>query len=226
MVRIYFRFAKAEEESNEIARRVPLEPVLTSPQKSRKYHPSHRLEKQEIRHSLKKRLVVESHTAGQTKKLGRLVGELLKPGSLVALSGELGAGKTQFVKGLAGGLGVDRSYYVSSPSFVLINEYPGRIPLYHLDLYRLSEYRDLEEIGLEEYLNSNGVTTIEWAEKAAQFMPSELIWIDIHWTGPESRQITLRAAGKRNVLVIEAIHKKLEGEKSLRNWKCRDHDRK
>jgi len=214
MVRVYFRFANVKEESHETARRGPLKPLLTSPQKSRKLVPSHRSEKQEIQHPLKKRLVLESHTAGQTKKLGKLIGQFLKPGSLVALSGELGSGKTEFIRGLARGLGVDKSYYVSSPSFVLINEYPGRIPLYHLDLYRLSQYRDFEEIGLEDYLNSNGVTTIEWAEKATRFLPSELMWIDIRWVGPKSRHITLRATGRHNVQVLEIIRKKLEGEKS------------
>lgn len=168
---------------------------------------------------MKKRFVIESHTAAQTKKLGRLIGQFLKPGSLVALSGELGSGKTQFIKGLASGLGVDRSYHVSSPSFVLINEYPGRIPLYHLDLYRLSEGKDLEEMGLEEYFYGNGVTAIEWAEKATLFMPPQHIWIDIRWTGPKRRQLIIKAVGKQNVQVIEAICKETEGMGLLKNRK-------
>lgn len=168
---------------------------------------------------MKKRFVIESHTAAQTKKLGRLIGQFLKPGSLVALSGELGSGKTQFIKGLASGLGVDRSYHVSSPSFVLINEYPGRIPLYHLDLYRLSEGKDLEEMGLEEYFYGNGVTAIEWAEKATFFIPPQHIWIDIRWTGPNSRQLIIKAVGKQNVQIIEAICKEIEGMGLLKNRK-------
>ena len=139
------------------------------------------------------------------------MGKFLGPGSLVALSGELGTGKTQFIKGLARGLGVDRSYQVRSPSFVLINEYPGRIPLYHLDLYRLSDEKDLEDMGLEEYLYGSGVAAIEWAEKATPFMPSQHIWIDIRWTGPHSRQLIIKAVGRHNVQIMKTVFKKLEG---------------
>jgi len=167
-------------------------------------------QKKDKRHPLEKRFIIESHTAAQTKKLGRLIGQFLKPGSLVALSGELGSGKTQFIKGLASGLGVDRSYHVSSPSFVLVNEYPGRIPLYHLDLYRLSEGKDLEEIGLEEYFYGNGVTAIEWAEKAALLLPPQHIWIEIRWIGSNSRQLIIKAFGKYNVQIIETLRKEVE----------------
>jgi tRNA threonylcarbamoyladenosine biosynthesis protein TsaE len=80
---------------------------------------------------LKKKIIIESHRAEDTRRVGRLIGQSIKPGAVIALSGELGSGKTQFVKGLARGLGVDRDCHVSSPSFVLINEYPGKIPLYH-----------------------------------------------------------------------------------------------
>lgn len=163
---------------------------------------------------MKRRFIIASHRAGETRKLGRLIGQSLKPGSLVALSGELGSGKTQFIKGLARGLGVDRSYHVSSPSFVLINEYPGRIPLYHLDLYRLSRGKDLEEMGLEEYFYGNGVTAIEWAEKATLLMPSQHIWVDIRWTGPNTRELIIRAVGKENVQIVGSVRKKLEGGRS------------
>lgn len=155
---------------------------------------------------MRKKIIIESHGAAETRRLGRLIGQFLKPGSLVALAGELGSGKTQFIKGLARGLGVDRRYYVSSPSFVLVNEYPGRIPLYHLDLYRLSEREDLEEIGLEEYLYGKGVTAVEWAEKATLFLPPQYIWVDIKWAGPNTRKLIIKAVGKNSVQVLEAIH--------------------
>ena len=139
------------------------------------------------------------------------MGRFLQPGSLIALSGELGSGKTVFVKGLANGLGGDRRYPISSPSFVLVNEYPGRIPLYHIDLYRLSKGTDLEEMGLEEYFYGNGVTAIEWAEKARSLVPSRHIWIDIQWTGPSNRTLVVRAVGKHNICILETIHKQTEG---------------
>jgi tRNA threonylcarbamoyladenosine biosynthesis protein TsaE len=159
---------------------------------------------------LRRRYIIESHRASETEKLGRLMGQFLEPGSIVALSGELGSGKTRFVKGLASGLGVAKNCHVSSPSFVLINEYPGRIPLYHLDLYRLSRGKDLEEMGLDEYLFGEGVTTIEWAEKATSIMPPQHIWIDIQWTGPNSRRLTIKAVGKQNVQVLEGVRGKTE----------------
>ncbi|MBW2056543.1 MAG: tRNA (adenosine(37)-N6)-threonylcarbamoyltransferase complex ATPase subunit type 1 TsaE [Deltaproteobacteria bacterium] len=147
---------------------------------------------------------MESHGAAQTRKIGRLLGRLLQPGCVVALRGELGSGKTEFVKGLACGLGVEKSSPVSSPSFVLVNEYPGRLPLYHLDLYRLSGSRDLEEIGLDEYLYGSGVTVIEWAEKAGPFLPPQHIWIDIEWAGPSGRRLVFKASGKANAEILRA----------------------
>ena len=159
---------------------------------------------------MKRRYTIESHRTEETKRIGRLIGRHLIPGSVVALSGELGTGKTQFIKGLARGVGVNRSYAVSSPSFVLINEYPGRIPLYHVDLYRLPDSRELEEMGLEEYFYGDGVTAIEWAEKAASLMPSRNIWIDIQWTGRTSRRLLIKAAGKPNVQILDALSRRLE----------------
>jgi tRNA threonylcarbamoyladenosine biosynthesis protein TsaE len=157
---------------------------------------------------LKRRVIIESRGAAETRRLGKLMGQRLTPGSVVALSGELGSGKTQLIKGLAVGLGVDTNYHVSSPSFVLINEYPGRTPLYHVDLYRLSNEKDLEEIGLEEYLYGKGVTAIEWAEKACPFIPSQHIWIDMEWTGLKTRKLVIKAVGKDNVQVLEPLGKK------------------
>jgi tRNA threonylcarbamoyladenosine biosynthesis protein TsaE len=170
----------------------------------------HNKASEDKRHLLKKRFVIDSRGAAQTRRIGRVLGQFLKPGALVALSGELGSGKTEFVKGLASGLGVNRCYQVSSPSFVLINEYPGRIPLFHLDLYRLSGRKDLDEMGLEEYFYGQGVTAIEWAEKATTYLPPEHIWIEIRWRGPNSRQLIIKAFGKRNGQALEATYKKTE----------------
>jgi tRNA threonylcarbamoyladenosine biosynthesis protein TsaE len=159
---------------------------------------------------LKATVIIEVHRASETRKLGTLIGRLLGPGSVVALSGELGAGKTETVKGLARGLGVDPRFRVSSPSFVLVNEYPGEIPLYHLDLYRLSPGRGLDDIGLEEYCYGKGVTAIEWAEKAKPLLPRHHLWIDLQWTGPTSRRLTIKAFGKNNIDVLQTISKRLE----------------
>ncbi len=112
---------------------------------------------------------LSSLTADETLAIGRRLSENLKPGDVVTLSGQLGAGKTTLVKGIASGLGVEEP--VTSPTFTLIQEYEGRIPLYHVDLYRITEAEQLEDLGLEEYFYGNGVTLIEWPEKAVSFLP-------------------------------------------------------
>jgi tRNA threonylcarbamoyladenosine biosynthesis protein TsaE len=116
---------------------------------------------------------------------------------VVALVGELGTGKTQFIKGLAAGVGVGNPTYVSSPSFTLINEYAGRIPFYHIDLFRLKDEKEAEELGLEEYLGGEGITAIEWADKIPSLLPRELIGIQIRYMGKQTRSIEIVGKGKR-----------------------------
>lgn len=110
----------------------------------------------------------------ETIKLGEQLGRHLKKGDVLGLIGELGSGKTTLVKGIASGLGVKEKDNVSSPSFVLIKEYKGRVPLYHFDLYRLDKIKDVGYLGLEEYLFDDGVCVIEWAEKMKMLLPDYL----------------------------------------------------
>ncbi len=111
-----------------------------------------------------------SHSPEETLRCGRELAETLRPGDVIALTGELGAGKTCLVKGIAAGLGVAQP--VTSPSYTLIHEYPGgRIPLVHIDLYRLDTAQDALNIGIEEHLGGTGVTIIEWAEKIEPLLP-------------------------------------------------------
>jgi tRNA threonylcarbamoyladenosine biosynthesis protein TsaE len=112
-----------------------------------------------------------------TIKVGEALGGLLKPGDIVALKGELGAGKTVLVKGIARGLDVKEE--PNSPTFVIMNAYEGRIPLYHFDLYRISGAAELEGIGYEDYFFSDGVTVVEWAERADEIFPESTIEIEI-----------------------------------------------
>lgn len=111
-----------------------------------------------------KTVVFESYSEEDTINLARKIGQSLKGTELIFLSGELGAGKTAFVRGLAAGLGVEDESLVCSPSFTLVNVYTGRVPLYHVDLYRLEGEEEIEELGLEDYLGE-GVVAVEWAEK-------------------------------------------------------------
>lgn len=141
----------------------------------------------------------------ETQALGELIGRYLVGGDLVALVGELGSGKTSFVQGLARGLGVKG--YVRSPSFTLINEYKGRLPLYHLDFYRLNSFQEITELGCEEYLyHRDGVSAIEWAEKFPQILPEEHLRIEFSWVDPSSRKIQFTPFGDH---FREIVNKKI-----------------
>lgn len=112
-----------------------------------------------------------------TREFGIRLGKNLMPGHVVCLEGELGAGKTVLTGGIAEGLGLDCS--VTSPTYTLINEYPGRVPLYHIDLYRLEDGEEFYYIGGEELLYSQGISVIEWASRAEDLLPEDCIWIRI-----------------------------------------------
>ena len=135
--------------------------------------------------------VHRSGSAEETMALARALAEKLGPGAVVALRGELGAGKTLFVKGLAEGLRTDPAIPVTSPSYTLIHEYPGPLPLYHLDFYRLLRPEAALGLGLEEYFEGEGVTAVEWAEKFAALLPSRAIWVTIERTGEDRRAIRI-----------------------------------
>ena len=118
---------------------------------------------------------------------------MLSSGDVLALEGDLGAGKTTFTKGLARGLGVARN--VNSPTFTIIKEYQGRIPLYHMDVYRVED--SFEDLGFDEYFDGNGVTVIEWAHLIEDQLPDELLTIYLYHEGNETRKIVLTPKGKR-----------------------------
>jgi tRNA threonylcarbamoyladenosine biosynthesis protein TsaE len=136
-----------------------------------------------------------SDAAEQTIRLGARLGRLLRPGDVVALHGPLGAGKTTLVKGIARSLGVEQQ--VTSPSFTFIGEYEGNregqpVAVYHIDLYRISHQREIEDLGIEEFLDGGGICVIEWAEKASEFLPQTTIHVQILIDGPGRRNIQIR----------------------------------
>ena len=143
------------------------------------------------------RVVFQTKSASETIRVGKNIGSLLLPGDIVALVGELGAGKTQFIKGLAAGVGVGKPTYVSSPSFTLINEHLGKVPFYHIDLFRLKSEKEAEELGLEEYFQGGGITAIEWADKIPSLLPEEILWINICYTGKNIRSFEMIGKGMR-----------------------------
>jgi len=151
-------------------------------------------------------LVLITKSVLETIQIGECIGSQLSAGDVVALTGDLGAGKTHFIKGLAAGVAGVKPDDVSSPSFTLINEYLGEIPFYHIDLYRIISETEAEELGIEEYLHGKGITAIEWADKIPSLLPADLIDIRIQYTGEQTRTIELSGKGDR----CEDLVKKLE----------------
>jgi tRNA threonylcarbamoyladenosine biosynthesis protein TsaE len=127
---------------------------------------------------------IQMTDAEDTIKLGEIIGKTLTPGSIIALRGDLGAGKTVLVKGIARGLGIEDEPV--SPTFVIMNAYEGAIPLYHFDLYRISGADELMGIGADEFLFGEGVSAVEWAERVDEILPEYTIYIDIKIAEPDN----------------------------------------
>lgn len=160
-------------------------------------------------------LVLRSASPEATLALGERLGRLLRPGDVVLLSGTLGAGKTALTQGIARGVGVSRP--VSSPTFTILKEYEGRIPLYHFDLYRIEDPDELEALGFADYFYGDGVSVVEWAERgeggegadggAAWPEDALRIVITAEGPGPEERVLRLRAAGPRGTALLAALRR-------------------
>ncbi len=138
--------------------------------------------------------VVVTASAEETEAVGERLGAALGPGDVVALTGELGAGKTCFVQGLARALGVARP--VTSPTFVMVNEYRGRLPVHHVDAYRTASLTELLDLGLPELFDDGGVTVIEWADKVGPLLPARTIRVHLDGVGDEPRRISIREPGR------------------------------
>ena len=145
----------------------------------------------------------------QTWRIGELLGAKLSAGDVVCLYGDLGAGKTNLSYGIALGLQV-RTEYITSPTFTFVNEYVGRVPLYHIDLYRVRDPAELENIGFEEYLESDGATVIEWAERAENELPAECLNIYLSAVNENSREIGFYAQGGRYEKLLQEVKNELD----------------
>ena len=152
-----------------------------------------------------KRINITTHSTGETRNLGQKIGTLLKKPLVIALTGDLGSGKTAFVQGLAKGLEVPDGYYITSPTFTLINEYPGRYPLIHVDLYRLETISDLADIGLDEVLHDQAVIAIEWADKLLDDLPAEHLLVAMKIIDKDCRTLNLKATGQNEVSLLKAL---------------------
>lgn len=141
-------------------------------------------------------LTLVSHSHRETQEVGRLLGSEAQGGEVFLLTGALGTGKTCLIQGIAWGLGVKE--YARSPTFILVAQYMGRLPLYHIDLFRIGDIREALGLGLEELLWGDGVCAVEWAEKAPDPFPREHIWIELSYRRLETeRRIRLVARGRR-----------------------------
>ncbi len=142
----------------------------------------------------------------ETKGFGIKIGNILKGGDIVCLNGELGAGKTTLTKSIGLGLGV--SDYITSPTFALINEYSGRLPVYHFDVYRLENVEELYDLGFDEYFYGKGVCIIEWAEKIEKLLPRERVVLDIEkGKALDERRINITGYGNRYIEILKELEK-------------------
>ncbi len=144
-----------------------------------------------------------SYSPEQTQRLGVCIGELSLPGDTFLLVGSLGTGKTCLTQGIAWGLGIKE--YAVSPSFVVVRELYGRLPLYHIDLYRLDHIEEIVELGLDDYLYGDGVCVVEWAEKGLGVLPIEHLLIQISYLSDTERKFQLKPSGKRYQEVLAQL---------------------
>ena len=146
-----------------------------------------------------------SNNPSETKILGERLGKLLKKADFIALNGDLGAGKTTFIQGITYGLDIKK--FASSPSFSIIKEYSGRIPIYHFDLYRLDCPEEIENLGYEEYFYGDGITLIEWAKKIKDYLPENILLVEIRMGEEYSiRKLIFQPIGKRYEKLMEEFN--------------------
>jgi tRNA threonylcarbamoyladenosine biosynthesis protein TsaE len=154
-------------------------------------------------------LNVFSTSVEQTRQLGSLVGQAAQPGDVIALQGELGAGKTNFAQGIALGLGVTED--VNSPTFILANEYTtGRVPLYHVDAYRVRDAEEARGFGLDDYILGDGVTVIEWADRVRDALPHDVLLVEFEYVGENERAIRFHASGPRAETILQEMNTHLD----------------
>ncbi|MDB5335471.1 MAG: tsaE [Planctomycetaceae bacterium] len=146
----------------------------------------------------------ETHSVDETRQLGAHLGEALEPSSVIALSGNLGAGKTHLTQGIAEGLGIERRL-VNSPTFALVQEYAGRLPVFHFDTYRLRNVDEFLDLGFDEYLSLRGVCIIEWAERVAEVLPADTLTVRVSATGESTRLFEWQAGGEVSLRILQTL---------------------
>ena len=149
-------------------------------------------------------MIKETFSQDETEKFGYELGIKAEPGQIYCLSGDLGVGETVFTKGFAKGLDIDE--HITSPTFTIINEYHGRLPLYHFDVYRIGSSDEMYDIGYEEYINGEGVCIIEWANLIEDILPDEYLHIELKYKDM-SREMILNPVGEKYEKIVEELTK-------------------
>lgn len=149
-----------------------------------------------------KRLALTSSSPRETEELGQQLGSILTRGAFIALHGELGSGKTCFTRGVVATAAPGSAHLVASPTFAIMNEYPGAIPVYHFDFYRLSSSHEIAELGFEEYLQDDGICIAEWSERLGELLPQDHLSVTFEHTSEDQRQITFEATGSETDVLL------------------------
>ena len=156
-----------------------------------------------------KSLEIVSNSAEETRKIGMKLGKLAASGDVIFLVGTLGAGKTCLTQGIARGLGINE--YTASPSFVLVREHRGKLPLYHIDLYRLDRIEEVAQLGLDDYLYGNGLCVVEWADKGLSVLPEEHLLIEMQIVSPMKRKLSFMPRGTRYLEMLSKLNSARRG---------------
>lgn len=162
-------------------------------------------------------MLIETGSPAETEALGRVIGGVVFPGACLALYGDLGAGKTVLARGLARGLGVDERMRVTSPTFVIVSEYDGRLAMHHVDAYRLKGACDIVDLGSRELFYGDAVSVVEWADRIAGAIPDDRLDLRMEVSGETTRTITVSAAGPTHRKLVPVIEGSLAALSDISN---------
>lgn len=160
-------------------------------------------------------LRITSGSPGETERLGAAIGALLRPGSFLALRGDLGGGKTCLTRGVVASLAPQSNGLVASPTYAIMNCYPGSTPVYHFDFYRLTSEDDIAELGFEEYFYGDGVCVVEWSERLSALLPPDVLTLLFEYAGDERRFITITGSGQNSNSVLKQIAENVQQQENL-----------
>lgn len=152
---------------------------------------------------MNKKVELRTNSEEETRRLGEIIGKNLDQGDIVALIGDLGSGKTCMTKGIAKSLGVSDQYEITSPTFTIINEYPGIMTFWHVDAYRLESSRDMIDAGFEDFFSSGGVVVIEWAEKIMDILPRNTLFVSFEYVDETTRIVRISGGNSKIELIVE-----------------------